>query len=136
MVALAAQTFVVGQAVPATAGHASHAPALQTRFVPHVVPSTASPVSLQLAAGFVAVGQTVDPVWQVLGSVQGAPSTQGDGRHAPDEQDPVPQVAGSVTLASAVQIGTPVLHLMVADATQAFARVHGAVAGHGVQVPW
>lgn len=100
-------TFVGWQLAPAV--HATHAPLLQTRLVPHTDPLTRLvPVSAQVMVG----AHDVKPAWQGLVGVHASPAAQ-------PTQTPllqtrlVPQPVPFATFPDATQTGAPVVHVFV-----------------------
>jgi hypothetical protein len=101
------QGFVGWQLAPAV--HATQAPLLQTRLVPHVVPLTRFlPVSEQVIAG----EQACVPAWHGFAGVQGSPTVH-------DTQLPelhtmfVPHEVPLATFPDSAQTGAPVLQVVV-----------------------
>jgi hypothetical protein len=97
--------FAGWQLAPAV--HATHVPALQTRFVPHATPSTRFvPVSVQVIAG----EHACIPAWHGLGGVHAGPAVH-------DTQLPelhtmfVPQDVPFGLVPVSAQTGAPVLHV-------------------------
>jgi hypothetical protein len=100
------QGFAGVQVMPAV--HATQAPPLQTRFVPHAMPfATSVPVSLQTG---VPVAHDCEPTWQMpVDGTQVVPSVQVT--HCPPLHTRfVPQVVPFVTLPVSRQVCDPVVH--------------------------
>jgi hypothetical protein len=123
------QTLVGWQLAPDA--HDTHAPALQTRSVPHCTPLVSDwPVSLHAMLG----EQTVTPAWHGLAGTQLVPAAQA-AQLPPVQTMLVPHTVPLGASEDSMQTGAPVLQAMVPRRQGFPATVQVAPAMHAPHVP-